>query len=147
MAENLARRVIDVVVERPVGVCDLGGAVVALGGAKQFRLSSAGGLRFAFGQDRWPGRGALAVTLAGGRLLLVEQVDRPVTAIEQDLAELGIGRDDLDPGLLLFLAGFPIPGAACLPIACGSGPAGDRGRGFGFGGAFSRWNGGLFKRG
>jgi hypothetical protein len=80
-------------------VGDLGGAVVALGGAEQLRVRPAPGLWLALREHRRPRLGTGVVALAPIRGLLVEVVDRALVRVEQRFAELRVGRRDLDPGL------------------------------------------------
>src|SRR6476646_10195264 len=96
---RLARLLIaDEVVERVMVVGHLELAVLALRGAEEGRAHAAPGDRLRSRGERRPQGGAGAV--AGARHALVgwEVVQRPTLAIDQDLAEAGVGNGDRRAG-------------------------------------------------
>jgi hypothetical protein len=89
VAQDLAGRVVDVVVERVAGVGHLGLPVVALGRPELCLIDVSHSPRLAVGEHRRPGDGAVAIALAGIRGLLVEEVDRLLARAEEDRAVVG----------------------------------------------------------
>src|SRR5688572_24383894 len=88
VAQDRARLVVLVVVERVAGVCHLQPAVAAPGGAEQALRGAGTGARLALGQHGRPGHRAVAVAAALGALLPVEQVEGLAAAVGDHAAEL-----------------------------------------------------------